>query len=110
MVWPTSTTRARDHVRRTRSGRPRNSYVALTRMRCGVSRPSVVFRSARQRSGRPWTEVRDPDGGTGARDEPSPARKAIEVPGTASQVALNDRHRRKSSNGVKVSERIVPEG
>ena len=69
-----------------------------------------MVRSARQRNGGPCTAAIEPDGGTGASDEPSPARKVIAVPDAPAHVALNERQRRKSANGVKMSEMIVPEG
>src|SRR3989442_10295003 len=76
----------------------------------GVWRPSTVVRSARQRNGGPCTAAIEPDGVTGASDEPSPARKVIAGPDAPAHVALKERQRRKSADGAKRSARIVPDG
>src|SRR5207245_3201688 len=110
MDCPTSTSREGDQVSATWSAGPRNSYVARMLTSRGVWRPSTVVRSARQRNGGPCTAEIEPDGGTGARDEPSPARKVIAVPDAPAHVALKERQRRKSADGVKRSARIVPNG
>src|SRR5216117_1040926 len=60
----------------------------------GDWRPSTVVRSARQPRRAACTPDRDPEGGMGARDDPSPARNVIAVPiGTLSE-ALKESHRR----------------
>src|SRR3989442_12178889 len=106
----TSTSREGDQVSCTGSAGPRNSYVARMRRGPGVWRPSTVVRSARQRNGGPCTATIEPDGGTGASDEPSPARKVIAVPDAPAHVALKERQRRKTADGVKRAARIVPDG
>src|SRR6058998_53140 len=107
---PASTSMTPDGVRRMWSAGPRNSYVAWTRASRGVWSPSTVVRSARQRRRAACTPERDPDGGMGARDDPSPARNVIAVPAGTPTEALNERHRKKSEAAANVSARIVPAG